>query len=240
MLIHNHQVVTVIDDYQFLHFGYGVFSTFPVNCSAELLKKHYWRIKSGSEFLNIPWNLTEIAFEELITKSQKDLPINECFKIINTMSGWYLLSREFKVRTRCRLTTTDYQHFSHNQYLKHKTGNYLPNHHQLMQAQKNGYDDVIICNQNGDICETTKANIFWVIDEQLYTPALSCGLLNGTIRQFICENFPVNQVTNMKLNQLAEVDCVFITNALNPIVIVENWGNQVECQVIEKINRLIK
>ncbi len=240
MIIHNNKIVSTIDDYQFIHFGYCIFSTFPANCSTELLKKHYLRIKSGSEFLGISWNLTAKDFRELINKYEKNLAINECFKIINTVSGWYLITREFKISTSCCVTTSDYQHFSKNQYLKYKTGNYLPNHHQLLQAKANGFADVIICNQDNYICETTKANIFWVIDEQLYTPALSCGLLNGTIRQFICENFQVNQVSNMTLKQLEKVDCVFITNALNPIVIVENWGNMVECQVIEKIRKLIK
>lgn len=240
MIIHNYQVVSEIADYQFIHFGYGIFSTFLPSCSTELLKKHYSRIKKGSEFLNISWSLTEVEFIQLINRYQEDLAINECFKIINTESGWYLLTRKFNPKISCKLTTTNYQHYSKNQYLAYKTGNYLPNHHQVLRAKAEGYDDVIICNQDNYICETTKANIFWVIDEELYTPALSCGLLNGTIRQIICENFNVTQITNMTLKQLAQVDCVFITNALNPLVIVENWGNAVECKIIEKINRLIK
>ena len=43
-------------------------------------------------------------------------------------------------------------------------------------------DDIIFCNERGEITESTIANVVVWIDDQLFTPPVSCGLLAGTFR----------------------------------------------------------
>ena len=44
-------------------------------------------------------------------------------------------------------------------------------------------DDVLLWNERGEITETTIANIVVEFDGRRYTPPVTCGLLNGTLRE---------------------------------------------------------
>jgi branched-chain amino acid aminotransferase len=53
-------------------------------------------------------------------------------------------------------------------------------------AQQNGWDDGILLNQYGRICEATSSNIFWWdVDGCLCTPALTEGCVAGIMRDHI-------------------------------------------------------
>jgi branched-subunit amino acid aminotransferase/4-amino-4-deoxychorismate lyase len=84
-----------------------------------------------------------------------------------------------------------------------------------MEAQEHGCFDALQLNQEGMICETSSANIFWLRDDILYTPALACGVLEGAMRAAIMElaSFPV-QETTATLDAMQEAQAVCITNAV--------------------------
>jgi branched-chain amino acid aminotransferase len=67
-----------------------------------------------------------------------------------------------------------------------KSGNYLNNILALKEAHLAGYDDAIMLNPQGHISEATQANIFFVNRQQeLLTPQLDTGLLDGVTRAFL-------------------------------------------------------
>ena len=43
-------------------------------------------------------------------------------------------------------------------------------------------DEVVFLNKKGELTEGTRSNLFIEIDGRLFTPALTCGLLPGTLR----------------------------------------------------------
>ena len=45
-----------------------------------------------------------------------------------------------------------------------------------------GIDEAITLNERGEIAAATMANIFWVKDGTVYTPALSTGAIAGITR----------------------------------------------------------
>ena len=67
-----------------------------------------------------------------------------------------------------------------NLFLYHKTTYRLLYEKRLEEVK--GVDDVILFNANGEVTESTIANIAVIIDDQWYTPPVSCGLLAGTKR----------------------------------------------------------
>jgi para-aminobenzoate synthetase/4-amino-4-deoxychorismate lyase len=71
-------------------------------------------------------------------------------------------------------------------YLFHKTTN-----REIYDEAKvdwDGYDDVLLWNQNGELTESTRANVVVQIDGVKYTPPISCGLLAGTFREELVES----------------------------------------------------
>jgi para-aminobenzoate synthetase / 4-amino-4-deoxychorismate lyase len=56
---------------------------------------------------------------------------------------------------------------------------------QEMERQKalTGCDEVVFLNKKGELTEGTRTNLFVELDGRLFTPALTCGLLPGTLRE---------------------------------------------------------
>lgn len=82
-----------------------------------------------------------------------------------------------------------------------------------MEAAENGCFDALMLGESGHVCETTSANIFWVKNRQLFTPALECGAMSGSVRSALLEisPYPVKEV-RASVAALADADAVFLTN----------------------------
>ena len=59
-----------------------------------------------------------------------------------------------------------------------------------VQAQVDGYDDAVLLNGAGKLCELPLANIFIVRGDVLVTPGVSSGILEGITRRSILEFAP--------------------------------------------------
>lgn len=99
-----------------------------------------------------------------------------------------------------------------------KHNSYLPYVMGALYAKKQQYNDAVIVNSHGNICETTIANIFLVKDGIVFTPALTQGCVAGIVREQVIaclkkNNYTINQ-TAITHNMLLQADEVFITNAI--------------------------
>jgi len=81
-----------------------------------------------------------------------------------------------------------------------------------LEAQRKGIDDLILCNSAGYVAETISSNVYVLHNNQLLTPPLDSGCLNGTIRQAIMLNkheFSLlvieRQIHPMELEQATEI-----------------------------------
>jgi branched-subunit amino acid aminotransferase/4-amino-4-deoxychorismate lyase len=112
-----------------------------------------------------------------------------------------------------------------------KTNNYLIYALAAQYAKTKHLNEVIILNQYGRICDTTIANIFFIKDQRIYTPALSEGCVNGVMRAYLIEqlqkeNTPVEQGT-YTIEDLLGADEIFLTNAIQGIRWVKSLGNNI-------------
>lgn len=82
-----------------------------------------------------------------------------------------------------------------------------------MEAKAHDCFEALLLREDGLICECSSGNIFWVKDGELYTPALECGILPGTIRDAVIRlsPYPVHQ-GQFTLDEMAQADEVFLTN----------------------------
>jgi len=76
-----------------------------------------------------------------------------------------------------------------------------------------GYDDVILCNESGEVTESTIANIVVELDGVLYTPPVRCGLLPGTYREWMLEEKMVMERV-ITVRELMESSGVYLVNSV--------------------------
>jgi branched-subunit amino acid aminotransferase/4-amino-4-deoxychorismate lyase len=107
-----------------------------------------------------------------------------------------------------------------------KTLSYLDNVLARREAQAVDADEALMLNTRGDLACASAANIFWVHDGALVTPALDCGVLAGTLRARVIgwaegEGIEVRQV-RQGAEALDQADAVFLTNSLIGVRSVKN------------------
>jgi branched-chain amino acid aminotransferase len=109
-----------------------------------------------------------------------------------------------------------------------KSCNYLPYTMASLFAQEKGLDDCLLLNTEGNVCDSTKANVFAVKEDNILTPALHQGCIQGVMRQWLIETLAEkgHTVQEAALSQadLLQADEIFLTNALYGIRWVRKMG----------------
>lgn len=110
-----------------------------------------------------------------------------------------------------------------------KSANFLPYSMAALYAKENRLNDCFVLNTEGNIADSTIANVFLIKDGIIKTPALSQGCVSGVMRKHLFttlrnEGYEVleTQISNMDLKQANEL---FLTNAINGIRWVKQYGN---------------
>ncbi len=93
-----------------------------------------------------------------------------------------------------------------------------------------GWDEVIILNENGYVAEAGNSNLFVVEKDQLLTPALDQGCVDGVMRRVILDlavkaNIKVSECALLP-KDLLHADEVFLTNAIRGIQWVKGIQNK--------------
>jgi branched-chain amino acid aminotransferase len=98
-----------------------------------------------------------------------------------------------------------------------KSTSYLDYQLAWQRATRSGFDDAVLCNGNGALCECTRANIFWVRDGRLHTPSLDSGCLPGIARELVLhwatEDGVAIKEGIFSPHELAGADEAFLTSA---------------------------
>jgi branched-chain amino acid aminotransferase len=110
--------------------------------------------------------------------------------------------------------------------LKHN--NYLPYVLAALEAKTQHWNDAILLNMYGRICDTTVANLFMVKDGTVFTPALEEGCVAGIMRRHLLSllrqaGIPAVEQA-LSTSMLLEADEVFLTNAIYGL----RWVQSVE------------
>jgi branched-chain amino acid aminotransferase/4-amino-4-deoxychorismate lyase len=99
-----------------------------------------------------------------------------------------------------------------------KTLSYLDNVLARAEAKATGADEAVMRNNHGDLTCAAAANLFWIAEGRLFTPALHCGVLSGIARGRVLEaartlDVEVHEVAT-GAEALDEAEAVFLTNSL--------------------------
>ena len=100
-------------------------------------------------------------------------------------------------------------------------------------SSQNEFDEGIMLDIDGAVTECTMSNIFWLLNEQVYTPDLSLEGVDGCVRRWLINKLAsrsktLQVVKSVKLECLLSADAVFISNSLTGIQLVSNIaGHQI-------------
>lgn len=111
--------------------------------------------------------------------------------------------------------------------LKHN--NYLPYVMAALAAKKEKWNDAILLNTYGRICDSTIANIFIIKDTAIFTPSLSEGCVAGVMRKSIIRHLLNTGYElaekEISVEALLNADEVFLTNSIYNVRWVQRIGD---------------
>ena len=165
---------------------------------------HLARLKKSADALNFKWNSELDSFE---------FPENIVSRIELFKDGHYQVTTRMipapadrpKVRIKGKVDSA-------NPFLYHKTTVRSPYPHDFFEE--------IRTNEKNEITEGTFTNVAVRIGDHLYTPPLSCGLLNGVMRQKLLQQGLLKEKI-LYPEDLANADCVYCMNSIRGIFEVE-------------------
>jgi branched-chain amino acid aminotransferase len=126
-----------------------------------------------------------------------------------------------------------------------KVTSWLNNVWHLAEAQAQGWSEVVLLNERGEVAECTTANIFCVKDGKVSTPPLSSGCLEGVTRGVLFEIAPRVGVTLVEQTLMPEdlysADEVFITSTNRSLLGVSEIAghklSMVAGPIVQKLER---
>ena len=117
-----------------------------------------------------------------------------------------------------RLITASVRRNEHSLSSRHKTLNSLDNVLARREALQTGADEAVMLNLAGRLACAAAANLFWLEGEAFFTPALSCGVLAGTIRARVIAGLTASgrEVREVAAppEALVRAKAIFLTNSL--------------------------
>ena len=221
------------------YFGLGVFETILITDGHPVLEEyHKDRLLAGLKKLGITlpcsgWSELHQMMGAVMMEFEQANPGEKQYvlKVCATASNLKITAR------KNTYTERDYEkgfHLKVSPILRNETSpftsikslNYGDNILEKRRAHREGFDEPVFLNRKGILTEGATTNLFGVLDGQLITPSVSCGLLPGTVRRYILETYEVCEM-EITPEQLIKCSEVFVTNALLGIMPVSRFENHV-------------
>lgn len=103
-----------------------------------------------------------------------------------------------------------------------KTTSWLNSVWAVAEAQREGFDEVVLLNERGEVSECTAANIFAVKGDKVLTPPLNSGCLEGVTRGVLTEVAGEAGTTvveqTLRMEDLYQAQEVFITSTNRNVI----------------------
>jgi branched-chain amino acid aminotransferase len=102
-----------------------------------------------------------------------------------------------------------------------KSGNYLNSVLAFLEGAREGFDDALMCNEDGFVTEGTTFNVFYVKRGIIVTPPLDIGILDGITRREVmraAREFGIEvREARFPKERLYEADEVFLTSTIKEV-----------------------
>ena len=201
-----------------VQYGAGLFETLRTYGDNQLpfLDKHLQRLFSSIESLNLACNYTQSDIKAMVIRlvNEHDSALQR-IKILVIPEGALVTSVNLIESANTPYHLTHWR--TRRGMPEHKSTSYLQCHLAWQTAQDAGFDDSILIDEEGQVYETGRANLFWVKDGHIFTR--EHDVLPGIMRDFVLTNVDV-QFSHITYDELLTADEVFITNSIRGIASV--------------------
>ncbi|HEX3943281.1 MAG TPA: aminodeoxychorismate synthase component I [Rhizomicrobium sp.] len=108
--------------------------------------------------------------------------------------------------------------FSGDILLRHKTSWRDLYEQEFVKAKAAGCDEVVFLNERGEMTEGSRTNLFVLAASgEMFTPPLSCGLLNGCLRQELIEDGRCRERI-LRAADLENAEAIYLGNSLRGLM----------------------
>ena len=180
-----------------------------------LEREHLARLAASAEYFNIPVDLDEIR-RRLNSLGKTLLPTPHRLRLLVAQEGAVTLEASpftppAPDAPLLRVALAPSPVNRDDTFLYHKTTRRRVYDEALAACP--GYDDVLLWNSDGEVTESTRANVAAEIGGVLCTPPVRCGLLPGTLRQKLLDSGEIAERV-ITVNDLCLAPRVFLFNSL--------------------------
>jgi len=228
--------------------GWGLFTTVRiVRGEAFAYERHWRRLEKDAALTRTPMGYTgarvRVQLQELIRANKVKEGCARIYLVWNTVGSWR--SDEKLPEVDLVITTADLPRYPEmvrlalREHGRHaasplagvKTISWLDSVWAAEEAKREGYDEVLLLNERGEVSECTAANIFVVRDDKVITPPLSSGCLEGVTRGVLMEIASEAGTTvaeqAMRPEDLYAAEEVFITSTNRNVIGVKEIAGRV-------------
>ena len=233
-----------------LHYGTGVFEGIraretSIGTAIFRLDDHIDRLFSSSEAYNleIPYTHEEIleAAKSIVSKNNlKDayirpliffgsgemglLPTNVPVHVAISAWSWGSYLGSEAAESGVRVCLSPWQRISPNSFKPYAkgVGGYMNSTLAKVDAVERGYDDAMMLSDSGNVAEGSGQNIFLIKNNEIITPPIETGALNGitrrTVMQIAEDLFIKISESNITKEELFESDELFFTGTATEVI----------------------
>jgi para-aminobenzoate synthetase/4-amino-4-deoxychorismate lyase len=182
------------------------------------LDKHLHRLQQSASYFDFNLDLDELA--NRINEITYSFQLGQKYKVRITLSksGRFNITSEAiameKQPVNLYVMLSDTQTDSNDLFLYHKTTNRSFYDRIYREAVQRGLTDVIFINERQEITEGAISNVLIERNSRLFTPPVTCGLLNGVYRLHLLETLPNIEEQVITANDLRSADSIYICNAV--------------------------
>jgi branched-chain amino acid aminotransferase len=105
-----------------------------------------------------------------------------------------------------------------------KTTSYGENVRALAHARAQGSSEAVFANLQGQLCEGTGTNVFYVVDGELRTPTLAAGCLAGITRHLVLEWYGGREVDE-PIEVLRDASEAFLASTTRDVQAIARWDD---------------
>ena len=231
-------------------YGDSVFETLRIiDNKIVFWEDHYFRLMSSMRIirLNIPDDYTPDYLEENILKLHRLVSKNGHSKVrINVYrfsKGKYMpiennvsfiISCDSIINSKYLINSGDYivdlfkDYYLDNQLISSiKTNNKIINVVASIYAKENGFNNCILLNNDKMVAEFINSNIFIIKNDEIFTPRLNSGCLNGVLRKNLLNILKKHSFTTYEQDistfDLTQSDEIFGTNVVQGLFSISQY-----------------
>lgn len=220
--------------------GWGIFSTIRIAKGVLFaFERHYRRMENDARRLRVPFDWSPESLEQTLlalvdANKAEDATLRVC--IVRNTGGVFespgltraadLVAFTADLRdwgSGVRLSYVPNARHGASPFAGAKLTSWAHNLTWYEEAHENGFDEVVLLNEEGQVSECTSANIFSIVGDRILTPPLNTsGCLPGVTRALLLEELrvPGLRVEERELtpSELENADGVFITSTTRDVL----------------------